>query len=608
MLAPIEPHRLLPQTTSFATSAGVAEELDRFADTEGAELVAGHGWLKVARTCPPLARILVSIAQSSCSPSTKPMDRLRHFCRRPDWVSFADKLSEVQDDFPPLTDVAAIAHLARVVAHETGWSTAEHAFWHSLTETARIPQCRHTVELAWLEGYEKCRVVARWALDAIATDGPRPETGGILSPREAVRAIDSMSDEMDPDLLFAEVHVAREFIPQGLDVATTRRLAALARLAGYRQESRWHDQLFNVISARDSERALNASRPLLDAWLGDCWGIWIEAPARGGLARWIVPNELNVETGFVGSRERLEANALPSCYRSSRDLVTSEQKVVGRLYAERPIEGTLYERWIGRFAAAIGTFQERQLAKQAEEVQAAAQEMVKKAREADTVKFRREVGEFSAGAGHEINNPLGAISGHATRLLRGEADPDRRHALVQINNQVDRIRRMIKDLQLIGGNIPVNRSKIPVSSILDAAAQQAEKRLSKGRRIFQSCDPHWQIEGDLNLLARMVAEIVVNGAEAAGPSGQVRVWAEPAHDQDSAIDIVVADSGPGISTHARERAFIPFFSGREAGRGLGMGLPVADRIAFEHGGEIIIGYGKPTTIRVHLPSELRKAC
>lgn len=607
MLAPIEPHRLLPQTTSFATPSGVAEELDRFADTEGAELVAGHGWLKVARTCPPLARILVSVAHSSGAASAKPVDRLRHFCRRPDWISFADKLSAVQDDFVQMPDIAAIAHLARVVAHETGWATAEHAFWHSLTETARIPQCRHAVELAWLEDYEKCRVVARWALDAIASDGPRLETGGILSPREAVRAIDSISGELDPDSLFAEVNTARELIPQGLDVATARRLAALARLAGYRQESRWHDQLFKVISAHDPEKALNASRTLLDAWLGDCWGIWIATPSRGGLARWIVPNELHVETGFAGTRERLEGNALPSCYRSSRELVTSEQRVVGRLYSERPIEGTLYERWISRFASALGTFQERQLAKQAEEIQTAAQQMVEKAREADTVKFRREVGEFSAGAGHEINNPLGAISGHATRLLRDESDPDRRHALVQINNQVDRIRRMIKDLQLIGGNIPVHRSSISVSSVLEEAAQQAEKRLSKGRRIFQACDPSWKIDGDLNLLARMVAEIVVNGAEAAGSSGQVRIWAEPARDQASAIDIVVADTGPGISSHARERAFIPFYSGREAGRGLGMGLPVADRIAFEHGGEIIIGYGKPTTIRVHLPSELRKA-
>jgi len=607
VLAPIEPHRLLLQSSSFTTQAGVAEELDRFADTEGVELIAGHGWLQVARTCPPLARILVTIAGSSCSASTKPIDRLRHFCRRPDWISFADHLSAVQEDAPVAPEVSALAHLARVVAHETGWCTAEHAYWHSLTETARVPNCRHAVELAWLEGYEKSRVVARWALDAIATDGPRIETGGILSPREAVRAIDSVSDELDPDSLFVEVNTAREMIPHGLDIATARRLAALARLAGYRQESRWHDQLFKVISAYDSERALNASRALLDAWLGDCWGIWIATPTRGGLARWIVPNEMHVETGFVGSRERLEANALPSTYRSSRDLVTTEQKVVGRLYSERPIEGTLYERWIGRFAAAIGTFQERQLAKQAEEIQTAAQQMVEKARQADTIKFRREVGEFSAGAGHEINNPLGAISGHATRLLREEANPDRRHALTQINNQVDRIRRMIKDLQLIGGNIPVNRTPIPVSSVLDEAAKQAEKRLSKGRRIFQSCDPNWQIDGDLNLLARMVAEIVVNGAEAAGPSGQVRVWAEPARDQASAIDIVVADTGPGITSRARERAFIPFYSGREAGRGLGMGLPVADRIAFEHGGEIIIGYGKPTTIRVHLPSELRKA-
>ena len=512
------------------------------------------------------------------------------------------------EDSLATNEETAIAHLARVIAFETGWCPPEQAFWHGLTETARVPTCRHAVELVWLEGYEKCRVAARWCLDASATDGPRLESGGTLSPREAARAIDSISNLLDVDRLLSEMAVTREMTPAGLDIPTARRLAALARLAGYRQETRWHEQLFRVITAEEPEGALSAARVLLDAWLGDCWGIWIATTGgRGGLARWIVPNLAQAEIGFAGPRDLLEANALPSCYRSSRDLVTTHQSMVGRLYSEKPIEGVLFERWIARLSAAVASFQERQLARRSEEIQATAREVVEKARQVDTIKFRREVGEFSAGAGHEINNPLGAISGHATRLMRDEVDPERRHALSQINSQVDRIRRMIKDLQLIGGALPVNRSEIDITAIIDEAARQAEKRLSHGRRVFQSCDPTWRVVGDQALLARMLAEIVVNGAEAAGPSGQVRVWAEPATDSESAIDIVVADTGPGMTTHARERAFIPFYCGREAGRGLGMGLPVADRIAFEHGGQIVISHGKPTTVRIHLPIAQRKA-
>ena len=54
----------------------------------------------------------------------------------------------------------------------------------------------------------------------------------------------------------------------------------------------------------------------------------------------------------------------------------------------------------------------------------------------------RALAEFAAGAGHEINNPVATIAGHAQRLLRDEADPDRRHALLTIGAQAYRIRDM----------------------------------------------------------------------------------------------------------------------------------------------------------------------
>ena len=78
--------------------------------------------------------------------------------RRPDWVSFADRLSAVSEDSFSFGEETLVAHLARVVALETGWSTPEQAFWHSLTETARVSIHHHAVELVWLEGHEKCRV------------------------------------------------------------------------------------------------------------------------------------------------------------------------------------------------------------------------------------------------------------------------------------------------------------------------------------------------------------------------------------------------------------------------------------------------------------------
>ena len=56
--------------------------------------------------------------------------------------------------------------------------------------------------------------------------------------------------------------------------------------------------------------------------------------------------------------------------------------------------------------------------------------------------------EFAAGAGHEINNPLAAISGRAQQLLKGEVDPERRRHLLTIGAQALRIRDMIGDVML----------------------------------------------------------------------------------------------------------------------------------------------------------------
>ena len=72
----------------------------------------------------------------------------------------------------------------------------------------------------------------------------------------------------------------------------------------------------------------------------------------------------------------------------------------------------------------------------------------------------------------------------------------------------------------------------------------------------------------------------------------------------AAIAITVSDNGPGIDEAIRRRLFDPYFSGREAGRGLGMGLCKCWSIASSHGGSIDIEPrpGGGTTVRMTLPA------
>jgi signal transduction histidine kinase len=92
-----------------------------------------------------------------------------------------------------------------------------------------------------------------------------------------------------------------------------------------------------------------------------------------------------------------------------------------------------------------------------------------------------------------------------------------------------------------------------------------------------------EIGGDPVQLAVAVKAVIVNSIEAIGQGGCIEAALAS---QAGAARISIRDNGPGISPEVRTHMFDPFYSGREAGRGLGFGLPKAWRIVTAHGGRI----------------------
>jgi C4-dicarboxylate-specific signal transduction histidine kinase len=76
-------------------------------------------------------------------------------------------------------------------------------------------------------------------------------------------------------------------------------------------------------------------------------------------------------------------------------------------------------------------------------------------------------------------------------------------------------------------------------------------------------------------------------------------------------EVVVSDDGPGISAEVRRHMFDPFYSGREAGRGLGFGLSKCWRIVTDHGGQVVVGqsaqHGAELTILLPLAREAARS-
>lgn len=211
--------------------------------------------------------------------------------------------------------------------------------------------------------------------------------------------------------------------------------------------------------------------------------------------------------------------------------------------------------------------------------------------------------EFAAGAGHEINNPLAVISGQAQYLLRGEQEPGRQQALEKIIGQTHRVHDLLRDLMQFARppRPQIQRIEILdlVREVLTSHQDQATER--KVRLVYPIGQLPLYVHADPGQLRVALTCLLRNAIEAAGGDGWAGIQLH--RDAPDQVDLVVEDSGPGPSSQQREHLFDPFFSGRQAGRGRGLGLPTAWRLAREQGGDVrlLAASGSPTRFVLSLP-------
>jgi hypothetical protein len=198
---------------------------------------------------------------------------------------------------------------------------------------------------------------------------------------------------------------------------------------------------------------------------------------------------------------------------------------------------------------------------------------------------REALYQFAYGLSHEINNPLANIASRAQTLLIDERDPERRRKLATINQQAFRAHEMIADLMLYARPPEPVLAAVDLVPIADQIAAELQPvAVEQGTTLVrESSAGPLAIQADATQLGVALRALVQNALEALRVGGRVQIGvrAEPTF-----AVLSVADSGPGIPAEHLPHLFDPFFSGREAGRGLGLGLCKAWRIAELHGGSI----------------------
>ena len=219
--------------------------------------------------------------------------------------------------------------------------------------------------------------------------------------------------------------------------------------------------------------------------------------------------------------------------------------------------------------------------------------------------------EFLAMLGHELRNPVAAISSAATIVANQRRTPEQlEFAAGVINRQVTHLKRMLDDLLDVGrvmrGKVRLDLGPVDLASAAHrvAATLQASGRLAD-RDVTMDTVTVW-VQGDQTRIEQILTNMLINAASYTTPGGRIGV--RVSREKEQAV-LEISDDGRGIARENLDRVFELFFqadsSVDRAGGGLGLGLTLVQQLARLHGGDVKAesnGPGTGATFTVRLPA------
>jgi signal transduction histidine kinase len=204
-------------------------------------------------------------------------------------------------------------------------------------------------------------------------------------------------------------------------------------------------------------------------------------------------------------------------------------------------------------------------------------------RELSTRRELAALGEMSAGIAHEFRNATATILGYA-RLAAAEAEdgPRQRH-LAAIRSEAQHVARVTGDFLFFARPETLAPERVDLGPLVGDVVE--EERLSASGVRFDVKAPFGTANVDAALVRRALVNLVKNAREAASrPEGRVLVSGEEG--RDGLVRVSVEDDGPGVPESEASKLFVPFYSTKESGTGIGLALVA--RIAALHGGSISV--------------------
>ena len=217
------------------------------------------------------------------------------------------------------------------------------------------------------------------------------------------------------------------------------------------------------------------------------------------------------------------------------------------------------------------------------------------------------VGEVAANIAHEIRNPLTALASYVQFIRASEGRPNEEF-VKKIEGVIRRLLRLTQHLMRLASPATHFAMLYDVNQMVEDALALVRPKtdLQEITVVTHLASPTPRLNGDPDQMVQLLLNLFLNACQAMPKGGQLEVTTASLTDPDGIpgrwVEIVVRDTGVGISPDVLPRIFEPFFTTKDRSEGTGLGLAVVHKIVEGLGGSITVSseVGVGTAFRVRL--------